>query len=283
MKNSAKIALGTTGAVVAAGLALGGRRLADDRHYARMQRALALAPNGLCFEESMVADLPEPVQRYFLHAIRPGTPLVLSVRLTLSGRMRPRADAPFIDLKADEILAPQHGFLWTAQFKKGHIPGRVVDFYFDEKGGFDVRMLGLFPIVHTRDEHVTKSSVGRLAAESIWCPAALLPQNDVQWIALDHDHIQANFAIDYEPISFILRLSPAGRVLTLTMERHSQEGREDWGPTPYGFAFEAEDTFGGYTLPTRAIGGWYYGTPRFDEENASQFTLENAFFKGDYR
>ena len=34
---------------------------------------------------------------------------------------------------------------------------------------------------------------------------------------------------------------------------------------PYGGVVEEERTFGGYTIPTRLTGGWWYGTDQYVE------------------
>ncbi len=39
---------------------------------------------------------------------------------------------------------------------------------------------------------------------------------------------------------------------------------------------DEERTFDGVTIPTRLIGGWDYGTDRFDESAASSFTVCRA-------
>ena len=43
---------------------------------------------GLKFDPAMVAELDEPVRRYFTHALRPGAPLSAGVRLTMTGLIK---------------------------------------------------------------------------------------------------------------------------------------------------------------------------------------------------
>ena len=48
---------------------------------------------------------------------------------------------------------------------------------------------------------------------------------------------------------------------------------EDFLSVDQAFAVEAEGTFGGVTVPTRLVGGWLYGTDRFDPETAASFSV----------
>ncbi|MEX0822043.1 MAG: hypothetical protein WD021_07845 [Rhodothermales bacterium] len=47
---------------------------------------------------------------------------------------------------------------------------------------------------------------------------------------------------------------------------------------PYGFEVEEERTFGGYTIPSRIRGGWWYGTDRFRDEDAAEFNVLHAAY-----
>jgi hypothetical protein len=62
------------------------------------------------------------------------------------------------------------------------------------------------------------------------------------------------------------------------MLRHGNAGRDDWGPTPYGFRIEREATFDGVAVPSLVRGGWWYGTDRYDSDEASVFEVLDARF-----
>ena len=137
------------------------------------------------FSPDLVADLPEPVQRYFLHAIAPGTPLARSVRLTISGRMRPRPDAAHLDITAKETLAPPLGLVWEARTAIGPIPLHIVDCHFQGAGRIEGRVAGLLAVMRGDGIHISRSSRHRVAIEATWVPSTLLPQHGTAWTALD--------------------------------------------------------------------------------------------------
>ncbi|MDJ0692371.1 MAG: hypothetical protein QNJ41_28270 [Xenococcaceae cyanobacterium MO_188.B32] len=59
-----------------------------DRSIAEIWRSLKSEPTGNIFTVDMVANLDEPVQRYFLHAIKPGTILASYIELEMRGSFR---------------------------------------------------------------------------------------------------------------------------------------------------------------------------------------------------
>jgi hypothetical protein len=70
--------------------------------------------------------------------------------------------------------------------------------------------------------------------------------------------------IDGESVDLHLALHPDGGVREISMRRYGNVGTPDWDLIPYGFATESESEFGGYTIPPRVRGGWWYGTDRYD-------------------
>ena len=62
------------------------------------------------------------------------------------------------------------------------------------------------------------------------------------------------------------------------MLRHGSIGVPAWQAIPYGIRVEAEMSFGGYAIPTRMQGCWWYGTERYTANDASQFSVTNAQF-----
>lgn len=66
------------------------------------------------------------------------------------------------------------------------------------------------------------------------------------------------------------------------MLRHGDVGVPGWQPIPYGARVEAEASVGGgYTIPTRMRGGWWYGTERYTPDDASVFRVRGARFMQD--
>src|SRR5690606_28867798 len=78
------------------------------------------APTAL-FDERMLEGLPAIAQRYFRHAIAPGTPLHTTVRLEMSGTflLGDKARHQTFAMTARQILAPPAEFVWISSMRSG--------------------------------------------------------------------------------------------------------------------------------------------------------------------
>ena len=152
------------------------------------------------FSADPLAGLPAPARRYLRHAIAIGTPLADACRLTLRGSMCPAPGQPRLSLTATEVLAPRDGFVWTAQSRMHGVPLRVRDHYAAKTGGVEVLLLGLLPMPTGSCADVTRSSRGRLVAEAVWCPTALVHAS-VTWTSAGPDCARYTLSVDGEPIT----------------------------------------------------------------------------------
>lgn len=241
-----------------------------DRAWARLA---AVAPSTSHFSPEMVADLPEPVQRYVLHAIAPGTPLASAVILNLTGSIR--LGNRWNPFTAREILSPHRGFVWRPTVRMGNLVMKGADGYHAQQGM--VRFfLWLIPVVSSGGPDVARSAIGRLAGETIWLPAGLLPQHGVAWEALDNTHIQARMTIDGEPVTIQMTIDASGRVEECRFERWHSDQQEF---VPFGLKPTEERPFGGYTIPSAGSAGWWFGTDRYESEGEFfRYTIEQVQF-----
>ncbi len=71
----------------------------------------------------MLADLPEPVQRYMAYSNVIGKPWIYSVRLKQIGRFRQGADKAWMPMSAEQFYwTKQPAFIWKATFKVAGLP-----------------------------------------------------------------------------------------------------------------------------------------------------------------
>jgi len=213
------------------------------------------------FEPTMVADLPDPARRYFLHSIRPGTPLAQSVRLTMIGEMRLGPRQPWLWLHARQVLAPPAGFVWEASAGRGLIRFTGADAYANGQGRVAFRLWDLVPVARASGPDVSRAARGRLAIESIWQPASLLPRRGVTWTPIDDRTAQATVTVDGERIPLRLTIAQDGSLQSVAMDRWGNltvDGR--YALIPFGADILAERTFGGYTVPAHVGVSWWHGT-----------------------
>ncbi|MCU0551367.1 MAG: hypothetical protein MUC48_18620 [Leptolyngbya sp. Prado105] len=229
------------------------------------------------FSKDMIADQPEPVQRYFLHAIAPGTLLANAVHLTMQGTIRLAPNQDWMPLQAEELLSTQ-GFIWKATAGQGAMQMQGADYYTNGNGRMRFSLWGLIPVVNADNPDVMRSAIGRWAGECFWLPSALLPQRGVSWCAIDTNTIQASFKADNEPMTLTFVIDNQGRLLRSSLLRWGDQTEDkQFTEIPFGGEYPAERTFGGYTIPSQMGAGWWFGTDRYFE--FFRVTIEQAVFQ----
>jgi hypothetical protein len=229
------------------------------------------------FTEDLVADLPPPARRYFLHAIQPRTPLASSVRLDMRGTIRLGPTRNWMPMTAREILSPPARFVWRATIGRGLLRLIRGDEYAEGSGRVRFSLWGIIPVVNRSGSDVSRSARGRLAGESCWVPASLLPQRGVQWEAVDEESAQATITIHGETVTTTFFVSPEGRLQRSVLPRwgdQTEDGR--FATIPFGCEVKAEQTYQGYTIPSEIGAGWWFGTDRYFESFRAR--IENAVF-----
>ncbi|MFC0037178.1 DUF6544 family protein [Actinomadura rayongensis] len=240
-----------------------------------VRRRLA-APTGrpAAFDPAMVAGLPDAARRWLLHAIAPGTPLATGARLRTRGAIRlGGAWRPFT---AAQILRPPEGFVWSATARVAGLPVIGHDLYDAGAGEMRWRLLGAIPVLSASGPDVTRSAAGRLAGELVLDPAAALSPA-VSFEHVDDRRVRADVTIGGAAHPVTLTVAPDGALVSVTLPRW---GNPDgaYREHAFGAEFLAERTFGGFTVPSRARAGWWYGTDRWDEGEFFRFTLRHAAF-----
>jgi hypothetical protein len=251
-------------------------RASDAGSVRDLEAALALPPAAERFDPASLDGLPEPARRYLTAAIAPGTPLSRSARLTMEGRMRLKGD--WLPMRATQTISAD-GFVWDAEVDRRGVHVRAWDTLGPDGGRMRVWLMGVLPVVRAGGADVTRSAAGRVAAERVWLPTALLPGAGVTWEALDADTARARMELAGEAVALDLRVDADGRPTAVRLLRWGDPDRTGtYGPLPFGGDLEGARTFGGITIPTRIRAGWGYGTgtyaPFFD------VTVTGADFSG---
>jgi len=221
---------------------------------------LAYQPGPGSFADAELEGLPDPVRRYLGASIASGTPLAAAARFRMSGSIR--LGRRWVRFRARQIEAPHHGFVWAA--RAGVIVGS--DRYAEGQGAMNWKVLGLVRVMHADGPDVSRSAAGRVGAEAVWVPTALLPRFGVTWTATDPLHITANYRLDDAEVELLYTLSDDARVRSVVFDRWGDpDNTGTWGHHPFGFEVAGYSTFDGVTIPSAGRAGWFYGTDRWNE------------------
>ena len=218
----------------------------------------------MSYDPAMVADLPEIGQRYFASAIAPGTPLHRVVRLQMEGSLI--LNGRELPMRADQILASPHGFVWRARAGSGLTRFSGSDGYWSGQTSWTRFWLwSVLPVARIADtEDHARAAAARMVMETVWAPAALLPQSGAVWRQAGPDQAEVRFpgVPGVEPIH--LTLDADGRVLEMTTLRWSNANPDRiYRLQPFGGRTLAHANHQGFTIPTAVEIGNLYGTPEY--------------------
>ncbi len=217
-----------------------------DKRADRIHASLEKHGEGT-FDPAALAGLPEPVRRYFTHAIAEGTPLAASADLRLGGTLRTAPEAPPILVSAEERIAPPFGYVWRVRFTDEDVAG--TESYFDGKAAVRYVKNGFLPASQDGDD-LDRSSRARLALESVLLPSSLLPLRGVEWESVDSTHLVARMVIDRADIELKLEIDENGRLLRAVVDRPIVlSGPRGYVTVPFVLEAHEERTMSGFTIP----------------------------------
>jgi hypothetical protein len=213
------------------------------------------------FSSDTLADLDEPVRRYFSHAISDGAALSNGVRMAMSGRIKVGLWLPF----TAEQTVDGRSFTWRARVGRGRLtPLRVTDRYADAAGSTEGRLLGRVTLFDAHDANSARSAATRAAIESVvFAPPSVLPDRGVAWRAETENVIVARFDLPPEQPEIRLSIDQNGAIRTVSAQRWGNADGKTFQYIPFGGEIHAERRFGDLLLPSSASVGWWFDTPRY--------------------
>lgn len=158
------------GAIAAAAIAHGSHRSAmreATRAYDRVAAGTGEAPPR--FQLSQVSDLPEIAQRYFRHAIAPGTPLYRVAELEMTGTflLGDKTGFQSYAMTARQALRPPDQFVCMPRLRSGALSVTGSDALVDGEAWTRFWLLGLVPVAQERSSpDLVRSAQFRSAVES---------------------------------------------------------------------------------------------------------------------
>jgi hypothetical protein len=243
-------------AIDALGAADSGRRMAVRRE--------GEAAAASVFDPAMVDDLPPPARRFFLHAIRPGTPLCRVARITMHGEigLGSRSAPGYRPITAGEVLAPPHGFVWRVEAGRGLARLSGSDALTDTASWSRFWLLGLLPVVRDGGDDHRRAAFGRLVAETVfWVPAALLPGDGIRWSAVDDTTARVELQHKGLVQSVDITVADDGRPTQVLLQRWTNANRHKrYQEQPFGGQLHDFREIDGYRVPTRVEAGNHFGT-----------------------
>jgi hypothetical protein len=226
------------------------------------------------FDESMIADLPEAVQRWLAHAIAARTPLWQAVQLSMHGHIKLGSWRPFT---ATQVIAPPHGYIWAATARLAGLPVAGYDRLSSGTGQMNWRLLHLIRLMSASGPDVTRSACGRLAGEIVLLPTAF--QSAFWAEGSDADEVTATWHFGPGSETARLRVGASGQLTEVVVDRWGNPNGAPFGRYPFGVSFAAESDFRGITIPSTLRAGWWWGTQRQQDGEFFRAEITAAEFR----
>jgi hypothetical protein len=267
------LAIVGTGAV----LLVGGAVAIGLRTHRRAMRAAGAAYAQVAAREGAplkrfalteIAGLPEIAQRYFRHAIAPGTPLYTVAELEMEGTFLLGDKRKFrtYQMSARQALSPPDQFVWIPNMRSGGMTISGSDALVRGEAWSRFWLSGLVPVAQERtNRDLVRSAQFRAAVEgALWLPASMLPENGVRWEQVGANDARVTLRRFQPQIVLHLKIDEAGRVMEVVGERWSNANpTKVFRLQPFGGTMLAEGSFQGFTIPTEVAVGNHYRTEEY--------------------
>jgi hypothetical protein len=206
--------------------------------------------------ESMLADLPEPVQRYLHFTGVLGRQWTHDVVLKYSGRFRQGLDRPWMPMTARQVYTTSPpSFIWDARFKVMGIPLlRARDEYRSGRAHMFARLAGIKTIFDVRGEQLDQGAMLRYLSEMIWFPIAFLGEN-ITWQAVDDHSADVQLKDLGRVVSGRLYFDELGKVTNFTALRY-REIDGNFSLDPWSTPITGYGKLAGLNLPTQGQATW---------------------------
>jgi hypothetical protein len=263
----AAVAVPLVAAGAAAAAFLSYRSAMREAEEAWAQVASGARPAESFYSSEMVAGLPEVAQRYFKHAIAPGTPLRTGVVLEMRGTflLGDRSAHQSYEMQARQILRPPSEFVWMPKMRRGMMRISGSDALVGGISWTRFWLMGLIPVANVPSSpDLVRSATFRSAMEGVWVPASLLPQNGVVWEEAGPNKARVRIRSVSPEIVIEMILAPSGAIREIVGQRWTNANPERvFRLQPFGGTVEREITSGGYTIPGKLSIGNHYGTEEY--------------------
>lgn len=211
---------------------------------------------GTLIVESMLADLPEPVQRYLHFTGILGRQWTHDVVLKYSGRFRQGLDRPWMPMTARQVytISPP-SFIWDARFKVMGIPLlRARDEYRSGRAHMFAKLAGIKTIFDVRGEQLDQGAMLRYLSEMIWFPIAFLGEN-ISWQAVDDHSADVQLEDSGRVVSGRLYFDELGKVTNFTAMRY-REIDGDFSLDRWSTPVTGYGKLAGLNLPAQGQATW---------------------------
>lgn len=269
----------TAGALTVAGAGVAWRRATEQATTRLLRRAEehGRARAGTvtpAFWYAELAELPEPVVRYFMFALRDGQPRVRTARIAWRGEFHASPTAAWTPFTAEQwFTVDPPGFVWDATMRMlPGVPMRVRDGYDGGEASMLGRVGGVATVVERRGRTtLARGALVRWLGEAVWMPTALLPTpglprsvsgDGVRWEPVSEHTARLVLTDRGHCVTAEVHFAPTGEITRIAAMRQRDVNGVDV-PTPFEGVYGAYERREGMMVPSTAEVAWLLPEGRF--------------------
>ncbi len=182
--------------------------------------------SGQLYNPQQLDGLPEPVQRYFKYALKPGQSYISYARIKHEGLFKPGLNKGWTKIKGEQYATTEKpGFIW-----KGTTSMFVArDMYIANTGNLVVSLFSLFKVVDGKGDSFNQGELLRWLGESVLYPTNLLPGGRQHWESMDQNTAKLLFNYESFSLFFIVRFNEIGEITQMETKRYMEKDKmETW-------------------------------------------------------
>lgn len=207
--------------------------------------------------EAMLQKFPAPVKRYLLYTGVIGKPIVQTVRLKQTGKIRKDAKQPWMNFEAKQYYSVNPpGFVWVAHMKFFGLPlVRVRDYYLEGTGSILVKALSLFTIGNSAGKEMGQGAMMRYLNEMMWFPSAFLGEN-ISFEPIGDNSSRVTLRDMGKSVTATMYFDNEGRLINFTAPRYRDMGNNKFDLENWSTPIREYGEFEGLKLPRAGAGVW---------------------------
>jgi hypothetical protein len=207
--------------LVAAALSLSTSRVRAEAQALAASSRVASVPQLVTAKQ--INRLPDPARRYFTYAGIIGHPIVQTVTVHQTGRVRTKPDQPWMAMKAEQYFTVRPAsFIWLATMYKAGVPFlQVCDRYRAGHGSMQVRPGALLTVSHVRGPEMDQGALQRFIAEAVWFPMAYL-QDNIIIEPVNEQAFNVTLTEATQRVTITLHVDAQGKLTEITARRYRE-------------------------------------------------------------